>query len=189
MSMIEVNLKHLKHIDSKLGEFKKKTPNVLARAINRAAANVKTNMSKLTTQKYMIKNKAIKDTITIKKANKSNLGALVKSKTNNRIPLYKFKINPKTRPKKPPKSYKAQVRKSGSLKSILGAFVANINGINRLMQRKTAKNLPIKQLFGPSIPEMVGNKESIRKIQEEANETLKRRIDHEINRILEAGRK
>jgi len=185
MSIIEVNLEHLNDVENRLGAFKKKTPNVLSKAINRAAENAKTNMAKLTVQKYIIKNKDVKETIKVIKSNKSNLNALVKSE-GKLLGLDKFKINPKSRPQRPPRSQKAQVKKSGSLKSILRAFIITVNGKSIVMQREGVKRLPIKRLFGPAVPEMIGNEETFRELQQKANETLQKRIDHEINRILEA---
>ena len=164
--MIEIDKKQMEVIKKLFKGMESKLPTVLMRSINRAADNAKTNMGRETSRNYIVKAGDVKAT---------------------KVPLYKFKVSPSVpKPKNPPKAYKVKVKKSGSLKSILGAFVADINGYNRVMQREGKARLPITQLYGPSIPEMIGNKSVSQYIEDEAAKTLEKRIDHEIKRIMEA---
>ena len=55
------------------------------------------------------------------------------------------------------------------------------------MERVSSRRLPLKQLYGPAVPSMVKNEEVIERIQKEATETLEKRIDAEINNILQRG--
>lgn len=50
-----------------------------------------------------------------------------------------------------------QVRKDGGRKLLKGGFIADIHGA-KVFTRAGASRLPIEKKFGPSIPEMVGNK-------------------------------
>lgn len=184
--MIEIDKKQMEVVKKLFKGMESKLPTILMRAINRAADNAKTNMGKETSRNYIVKAGDVKSTVKIVKANTRRLGAIVIS-NGAKVPLYKFKVSPSIpKPKNPPKAYKVKVKKSGNLKSILGAFVADINGYNRVMQRESKKRLPITQLYGPSIPEMIGNKSVSQYIENEAAKTLEKRIDHEIKRIMEA---
>lgn len=110
-----------------------------------------------------------------------------------------------------PKVYKAAVKKGAASKPLNGnpkAFVAIMkNGhkgvfertgrfegakgsekrtriYNSKSHRRTKHNEIIKELFGPSIPQMIKNQESMAYIQEEAKSTLQKRIDAEIKYLL-----
>ncbi|WP_297429308.1 phage tail protein [Clostridium sp.] len=184
--MITIDITKIKEVEQALGEYKNKTPVALSRALNRAAANAKTNASKKAREQYNIKSKDISETITIVKANKSSLGAIVKS-AGERIPLIKFKVSPSSpRPKNPPKVLKVSVKKGG-LKEILGAFIANVNG-NKVFKRTSSARLPIQQLFGPAVPQMLGTSNVKEYIETEASRVFDQRLDHEIQRIMEGNK-
>jgi hypothetical protein len=180
--MITIDAIKFKEVEQALGEYKNKTPTALSRAINRAASNAKTNASKKAREQYNIKAKDVNSTFKITNANKSSLGAVIKS-TGERIPLIKFKVSPsKPNTKKPPKVLKVEVKKGG-LKELVGAFVANVNG-NKVFRRASGARLPIQQLFGPAVPQMLGTDNIREFIQNEASKVFDQRLDHEIERIL-----
>jgi len=180
--MITIDAIKFKEVEQALGEYKNKAPIALSRAINRAASNAKTNASKKAREQYNIKAKDINATIKITKANKGSLGAIVKS-TGERIPLIKFKVSPSNpKPKNPPKVLRVEVKKGG-LKEIVGAFVSNVNG-NKVFIRTSSARLPIQQLFGPAVPQMLGSNSIKEFVENEATKTFDQRLDHEIQRML-----
>jgi len=183
--LITVDADKIKEVEQQLGEYKNKAPVALSRGLNRASASAKTSASKKAREAYNIKAKDIGATINITKATKSSLSAVVKSK-GERIPLIKFKVSPSApRPKKPPKVLKGAVKKGG-LKDIVGAFVANVNG-NKAFTRTTNKRLPIRQLFGPAVPQMLGSSTVKEFVETEASRVFDQRLDHEIQRIMEGN--
>lgn len=180
--MITVDSRTLSDIERQLGQFKNKAPLAISRALNRATANAKTNAAKKAREEYIIKASDVKNTISISKSTRNNLGATVVSK-GERLGLHKFKVSPKTpRPKKPPKSLKVSVKK-GSAKQLLHAFIADISG-TKVFERTSKARLPIRQLYGPAIPQMLGNVSVKDFIEKEAKNTLDKRLDHEVQRIL-----
>lgn len=184
--MITIDSDKIAEVEKELGQYKSKAPVALSRALNRAASNAKTNASKKARETYAVKSKDIKETINITKANKNSLGALVKSK-GERIPLIKFKVSPPNpRPNKPPKVLRVEVKKTG-LKNIVGAFVSNING-NKVFKRTSKSRLPIEQLFGPAVPQMLGTSSIREYIETEATKMFDQRLDHEIERIMEGNK-
>ncbi len=181
--MIRVDATKLREVEQQLGSFSNKAPTVISRALNRAAQNAKASTVSKLREEYILKAKDIRDTIKIRKATQRSLGAVVTS-IGNKVPLIKFKVSPnKPNPQKPSKVLKAGVKKGG-LKEIIGAFVANING-NKVFEREGKNRLPIKQLFGPSVPEMLGNESVKTYIEREATKMFDKRLEHEINRVWE----
>ena len=48
--------------------------------------------------------------------------------------------------------------------------------------RKGKSRLPIEKLFGPAVPQMARNKETVRYIEKEAVSTYEKRLEHEIKK-------
>ena len=198
--MIKVNSYELKKIEMRLGKYKSKAPVVMSRALNRAAANANKNARMKPKSEYNIKSNDVKSTLSIKKANRSNLGAVVKSK-GEKVPLDKFKVSPKQpRPQKPPKVLKVAVKKDG-YKKLKSAFVADISGYKVFKRtgkfkipdkgKYAGKNLKreiIQRIYGPAVPSMLKNKDVRNYIEKEAVDTFHKRLDHEIKRVLESGK-
>ena len=183
---IRIDGTEIRKVELRLGQLHKKAPTVMARALNRAAQTARSTAVNEIRKKYVIKAKDIRSTMRIKKASRSKLGALLVS-CGNLIPLDHFKYTPKQpRPKNPPKSLKVQVKKTG-YKELFHAFVADING-PKIWQRAGAPRLPIKRLMGPAIPQMLGQQNVREAVLQRAAETYNKRLDHEINRMLEVGK-
>ena len=68
-------------------------------------------------------------------------------------------------------------------------FLANVRGELAFFQRTTSKRLPIVRLMGPSVPEMIGNKNVIEWVEKEAQSMLNKRIKEELKYILGAKAK
>ena len=195
MIISEIRVSGIEDIELRLGNMKKNAPLVLSRAINRAVSNVKKNMGKETSSLYYISSGNVKKTVNITKATKSKLKAAAISQGSG-IALSKFKVNPGTPVKyrgtsRSPKVYRAGVKKSGGVKPLDGnpkSFIAVMkSGHVGVFSRLGGEGLPIKQLYGPSVPQMVKNENIMEKINREANETLQKRIDAEISNILQKG--
>ncbi len=96
--------------------------------------------------------------------------------------------------------YKYKVLKHTTLKKSETAFIQKMsNGYIGIFRRiyqnynnkrqnynvkKKFANNKIKELHGPSVPQMVGNEEVIKPILKEAEEVYNARITHELNRVL-----
>lgn len=192
----KIEVKNIDEIERRLGNLKKKAPNVIANAINRTVTNIKKNMASETSKKYNITSTDVKKTISISRASRSNLIGKTVSKSSP-IVLSKFKVSPNSpvkygnKGKRTPKVYKVSVRKGKADKKLDAdpkAFIAIMkSGHKGLFVRTTDNSLPIKQLYGPSVPQMIKNEDSMKKIEEEAQSTLNKRIDAEINNLLRKG--
>lgn len=182
--MITVTAENLEAVQKALSGTPKKVNQVLSRAVNRAVTNVKSNISKKVRENYIVKPADVKDSLKITRATSNNPVAIVRS-TGKKISLTKFRIKPSdARPKKPPKNgYQVQVKKSEGYKTVPRGFLAYAKGSLGFFQRTGSSRMPIKRLMGPSIPEMIGHKDTIAYIESEANSMLNERIKHELEYI------
>lgn len=70
--------------------------------------------------------------------------------------------------------------KRGSTKKVERGFTIG----SRFVARKGKARLPIKGLFGPSVPQLYGNPEVMDIMEERGNEVMAERLEHEIERRL-----
>ncbi len=191
---IDIDRSQIKSLEKRLGNLKSKAPTVLARAINRAAAKARTEMWDTMKSRYFVSQKGVYGTISVHKANSSKLSAEVTSK-GAPILLTEFKTGSLKRAKRKKKGgytpdvFKAGVKKAGGVKPLSGnpkPFGTGKNG--SLVVRESSKRWPVHPLYGPAVPSMIKNEEVIGRVKEAAMDMLERRIDAEVNNILQRGR-
>lgn len=199
---IVVDDQSLKDVEQRLGQFPDKAPNAIANALNRSVSNISSNIVKETRKNYHIKATDVKSTLKTFKASRSKLSVEVKSQ-GKVLGLNKFKVSPMTVNPRRKNQLKIAVEKTG-MKQIHGAFIANLNGIKvfkgsgkkviptkgRYVGRQNSRTKgplmreEINRLFGPSVPQMIGNEDVVENINHQAWITYEKRLNHEINRIL-----
>lgn len=157
-------------VANRLGEMKRKTPQVLKTAVNNTAKRMREKMVEKAQEAYVVKKGRFNKAVTIKKATTRNLTAVIKA-TGKPMELIEFK----TSPAKPPSNHsrksrtRARVYSSSQLKPLekngIKAFVTQFkSGHVAIVQRRTKKRLPVKTLFSTSVPKMVGNEEKVLKL-------------------------
>ncbi|UHA74466.1 phage tail protein [Paenibacillus sp. 481] len=155
----------------------------LASSLNRTIHGVGTEATRKLTAGYHIKSSEVKSTIRITTTDASALKARMSSRSEN-IPLKRFKTTPSKVPKRQPKVLKAAVKRTG-LKPVAGAFVGEMrNGHIGAFRRLGKRRLPIQELYGPSVPGMMGNQEVVNHVESEAERRMAQRFTHEVNRLL-----
>ena len=100
-----------KYVEKRLGDLKSKTPKVIAKSINETAAWARREIAQEAQKTYTIKSGGFNKSMTIKKANYSNLEGIIESK-GKPIELIKYRYS------KGKKTTKARVLQSGGLKSL-----------------------------------------------------------------------
>ena len=193
--MLQVSIdSNIDEIEKKLSEITDRSRLVMMRAMNRTARNIATTTKREVASRYFVKQKQVADTLKISKASKSNLEVAVVSK-GEKLELEKFKVSPRepvkiiSREERTPKVYKAAVKKAGGLKPLYGERVSGKQskpkkGTQGIFFRSRGKAYPIKQVMGPAIPQIIDNKEIMENIMKKANETLEKRIEHELSRVM-----
>lgn len=166
-------------------------------ALNKAVVGIKSDMKKEVIDAYAIKAKIALDSMSIKKAGKSDLTAYVLSKGTT-IPLTDFKYSARyTLDKKPhlvylPKhdAYRwikqrnwviiSEVIKGKSNK-FKNAFLATMKG---KLHMGIFKNDHIQPLWGPSVPVMLQQQKVMPKIQKQADDRLSLEISRAIDKMV-----
>ncbi|ABO49743.1 conserved hypothetical protein [Desulforamulus reducens MI-1] len=185
--MIELRADQIERVQDLLQHIPEAIPKAISNTINRAAETAKTEAARKARETYYVKHSDVIKTIRITKASPSNLSATVLSRSSP-IALSKFNVTPRQPQPKRRKPIIARVKK-GAGGSIQGAFVARVtSGHVGVFNRVGPARLPITQRFGPSIPQMIGSETVTRWVEEKALETIDKRLDHEISRVLEGTR-
>lgn len=184
MSYLKLETKDLERANTLLKAVKKDINKVLVRSLNRTAQMAKTSQNRLIRQGYNVPAQEVRTRISLRKSSVSNLEAVILNRTG-RVSLSKFKVSKQT-----PGHYKENLKiavKKGSLKDLKGAFWANYkNNTDKmgLYVRTGRERSSLEKLYGPSVYQMGTTEENKEIILKEANENLKKRIEHEILREL-----
>lgn len=164
----------------------------LMRAVNRAAQSGKAQTVREVRARYTVKAGDIRKTLTTTKATRTNLEAEIVSR-GSPLGLASFKHTPRTDTTGAArKRVRVAVKKEGGLKPLGQTFVFNgqifsRNGKFIVATRGRHKDKRVEQVekkIGPSVPSMIGNPEVVEAIEEQTQETVVKRLDHEVNRIL-----
>lgn len=167
-----------------LSHIPKKIPMVQARAMNRALSSGKTEAAARVRDTYLVRKKDVSETIELKKASANNLEGSLES-TGHVMPLIRFRVTPKSPQPGRKKPLLAQVLRAGGKSPIHGAFVAKVRGVASVYRRTTAKRFPIKGIYAPAVPQMLDNEKVRNSVQNKMLETLDKRLEHEIGRVLD----
>lgn len=178
-------------MDMVLNSFGARGKAAVVRALNRALTGVKTDSSKEIRKQYPgAKAGKIKKTFSVKKASKTNLIGMAKSRSV-REPLIHFNARPnKPGTRRPPVGASVQIT---TRKRIKGAFVARMaNGHLGLFVRSGRYGRlgdpgkeRIQELFTFAVPQAVKwIEENEGAISAGARERFAKNLDHEMNRVM-----
>jgi len=170
-----------------LSHIENGAPKAIMRALNRTIDGVKTDIVTQVTSTYDIKAGKVRKVIKATHS-KTNLQASVSAK-GSKIPLIQFRVTPnKPGQQKPGVVLRASVKQSGG-KPIPGAFIMRMSGGQVGVALRAGKQrLPVKELYGPAIPQMIDEPVIQKYIMDGTNDRFQKRIDHEIAFILGGGK-
>ncbi len=179
----------LKAIEAKLKDLKAKAPRALKNAINATARNAKTDLASKAQQTYTVKTSKFKSNIKQRSATTARLEAtLTIAGQPNSASSFEYRVNSKR--------YAARMRvlKAKSLQQVYsqrgqagggGAFAVTFSsGHKDVAQRRGTARLPIKTLYGPSDPIMVGSDSVFGKIKPDIYKLLYSNINKQIEKLL-----
>lgn len=134
-------------------------PKAAASALNKTAAQVKTQASRMIRERYNIKASDVNKTLTISRATQYRLQAALRSR-GGRIPLIAFGAR--------------QVRQGTSVAVVRGqrkvvrhAFIATMRSGHRgVFMRKGKARLPIEEKKSLAVPQMLGTKAILQRIRD-----------------------
>lgn len=184
--MIELKAEHMDKLEKILGNTSKQIPIVAAHAINRAAETARTAGSRMMRETYKVKHGAVLRKIKIKNAYPSDL--LADFRVSGRpLSVINFKVRPNQ--PFPAKGKYAHVNNmNGSGGIIKRSFIATTKkGYTNVFVRTGKKRFPLRSLHGPSLPQMYGREEGMKKMEQVARDKLDERLEYEIKRFLTGG--
>lgn len=152
------------------------------RAINRSLTAGRKAAGEEVARDYNVSGGKVNKTGKITRANSSNISGRVHWK-GPAIELKTWGTNPGTRKKRKNPKVWGKVSKS-RMTMYQGAFLGRVNGKTGVYTRTTKKRYPIKRVYGPSLPQLVGAEMVRKRFVDRSNEMLKRRLEHEFNYIL-----
>ena len=147
-----------------------------AAAINRTLTHLRKASSMKIRERYVAKAGMLKKAMgTPQRATASNMKGVLDVKGGT-LPLTAFNMStPRSGPRR------VQVLKRGGAKPVPGLFGRYFpSGYRGPMMRVGRSAYPLKTPAGPSVPQMVGNEETLRSITPEAERMLNDRFEHEI---------
>lgn len=204
MITVEINKTQLEQLETKLNRVLRKVPTVLKNAVNAAARQAKKDLANRAKKVYTVKKSSFDSSIQQKNATTSEPVAIltVSGESNPLSTYFKFSKN------KGVNAARAKVKKSSNLKALqkgnLKAFIVQFeSGHVAIVQRDPPKKYTskgaskrrakypysdltkIKELFGPSIPQMIGNEQQVYGyIRPKIQENLQRQIHAQVEKIL-----
>ena len=78
----------------------------------------------------------------------------------------------------------ASVTRNGGASSLAHAFVANIYGARGIWERLGKPRFPVRQLYGPSGPQMINNDTVVQELEQVISSTYESRMEREILRLM-----
>ena len=203
--MIDIGISQetVNHIHAVLNGLPDADKKVLRPAMARGLSAARTTTAKEVKKTYHISQTAFKNSSFIKIKNVTQVnGGIIGSiqYSGQNIPLIRFNVAPKT-PAPGKDAVTVSVKKTESPVKFNNAFIAQMpakhigvferKGTWLMSTRKnkgktgnTMHNEKIKELFGPSVPSMAGNTYVMDKVEARVKEVINKRIEHEIERLL-----
>lgn len=180
--MLEIDARQLRKLQHALGDIQNGVPRALAPAINRSLEAGRTTVRREIRKEYLIKQKDIP--LALKRANYSTLSGHIRI-AQGMLDASKFVYRPKAiRRGKKQRPLFVQVKK-GKGGIIARGFVASTRGFTGPFQRRsTAKRLPIRKVLVIGAPIMASQPQVGPAVNKTMGDTLAKRIDHEIERVL-----
>lgn len=181
--MIEITEQQINRVNALLNGVKNGPNKVFYNTINRALSTLRSKSGKMIRETYNIKTGDVKSNqnMKLKRATVQDMeGSVIFAGAV--IPLIKFKVSP---PQPEQKKVTVSVLRSQGGKRLESAYVANLGkyGVG-VFERLTSKRETSQQLYGPSTAHMMENADVLQKAEQAAQETINKRVEQEISRIL-----
>lgn len=180
--MIEVNIVQIEQLKEIFKNTPEQIPIVLYRAINRSAQAGRTQAAREARSRYTVKYGDVLKTLKINRAHRGNLQASISSR-GEMIPLIAFS------PRVTKKGVSVAVKK-GQRKQLKSLFVTTLKnprydaGTTNVFGRVSTERIPLRGHYGPSIPQMIENEDSMPPVEGRIAEVLNNRVRHEIAFLL-----
>lgn len=207
--MIEIREETVKRVSSLLAGVKDGAKTAMQNALDRGLSTVRSEAFKEVSKVYAITQKNLRAESNIKLYKYYGDADIQASicYSGFKIPLYRFDVSPKSPSAKggadkvpvqfgangenewrmvtPGAQVKARQMIGSAQTPFINAFIADMgNGHTGMFKRDSAARFSISEFMGSSVAQMIGNGVVREEIEKRAQETVEKRIEAEINRIL-----
>ncbi len=184
MINIQISDTALERANSALKKILEDSPRAIARAVNRTMDGLRTDAVRETTQKYFVKAKDVRASISFRKANPGSLMGAMVSK-GKRHSLADYQLTPSKPRLGRPMPLKGAVKREGGLKPLGPAFLVKRSGGRYFPFYRIGKGKwKMNSLISPSIPQIIKNEETVKAMEQGAEERFRTRLDHEVMQLL-----
>lgn len=183
--MIAITNEQIERVSLILGSIPNGAEKALSSVVRRANTTVRAETVRGIIGTYAISAQNVRAETTINMRTQKVNGGIVGtvSFAGHKLPLYRFNITP-TMPAQRA-TVKAAVLRESTRSPFEHAFIAKMkNGHTGMFERDTAARTPISEFMGPSTAQMAGNSVVLEQVEQVAQETINKRIEPEINRLL-----
>ncbi len=151
-------------------------------ALERAGQRARTEASRAVSQKYIVKVGDFNKNVTYKATEKSSGNSVTSVSLNFsgrviRLIEFETKVGQNGR-------VTTHVKRDSAPKQLDHAFARPVFGQAGVFERTTTKRFPVRQLYGPAIPQMLDNEQVKEMMEKVAVETFQQRMEHEMLRVL-----
>ncbi|WP_018935656.1 MULTISPECIES: phage tail protein [unclassified Thioalkalivibrio] len=154
-------------------------PDSISRALNRATTATRTRASSAIRQVYNVPAAEVRGTFRITRASRTRPEALIESR-GVRLPLSRFGARQTRR------GVTLNVRRSTGRRLLSGGFFGQGSmPSSRLFRREGSARLPVEQLFGPAVPQMLQESGVERQVLQRAEEVYLSTLEHELRRRID----
>lgn len=162
---------------------------VMSRAISRAITAGRTQAGREAAKNYAIRQGRVSERARITKPSANAPVAELKF-SGPSLNIADYRVSPsKPDPARRP-VLRVMVSKTGGMRPMRGPFLLNLrSGSIKAFKREGRARYPIRPVFGPSIPQLVGSEQVSEAVIDRMVEVMDKRLDHEINRELLKGAK
>lgn len=183
MIKLEVTLSGAADLQGRLRALGAAAPVAVMRAVNRTAATGRTRSIRLLTKATGLARKTVAPSVAVRRATPETGEASIRF-TGRRIPLIRF-----ARAARPgrPVTIPDDLTVTPDLPTPAFAQRMPRSGHLGIFKRRTTKHLPISELRGPSIPELIASR--IPGLALELTPDLRKNLEHEIDFLVSGGRR
>ncbi len=192
METLDIQIMNLDELERRLGKLAPQARKIMRMAVNDTAGKARTEMRRKAQETYVVKTGKFNKGLTLSKATNATLTATLHSNGKN-LPLSYFEIR---------KNGKRMTGKGHQLTSTSPvpvrknenkSFVTKVDWKNKkgeagahrgLFYRLGKKRYPIMQIYGLSVPVMLGGKRVYGQLEPVIQSTLYDRLQHHIDYVL-----
>lgn len=165
-----------------LAGFPRGTLSAAHAALQRAGQRARTEARRAVSQEYYVKVGDFNKAVTYKATEKTDGNSVTSVSLNftgHVIKLISFdtKVGQDGR-------VVTHVKRGNAAQALDHAFARPVFGEAGVFERKTSRRFPVRQLYGPAIPQMLNNDEVKEMVEDVVVTTFEQRMEHEILRVL-----